>query len=516
MAHQTRYELPESLAETNLLLALQEHYGAELVLDQELRRIYYDTFDWRLYGNGYLLWTEAGRDYQCLHLSSLTGEHLCTCPHYQQTPGWGHELPEGGIRKLLRKPLGIRRLLPCLQVYGRQQSAYHYDAQRKLLGRTFLEHLQVATLETPWQALPPQLCCVPLRGYEQALRKLDNDLRHSYGLQPLQQDPLYQGLAYLNRQPGSYSSKYRFQVTAAEPAAAALQQLLAQLLNIIEINRPGACDQWDSEFLHDLRVACRRSRSALNLFKGAWHKEVRTPLARQLSWLQKVTGPARDLDVHLLTFDQHQQQLPEAWQPALEPLRHLLQEQQDQAYANLWQELIGQNYQAFYEQSQAVLQQSWQQLAGNKGQQPFKAYGQRQLYKTWHSVLQQGRAITAASPDAELHSLRKNCKKLRYLLEFLAPVLSSRKGTKAIKDLKGLQDYLGHFQDLCVQQESLAAQARQLREADGEAATLLAMGMLLEQLRQEQYRVRQDFTQVFDAFASGKSYQRLEELCAEE
>jgi CHAD domain-containing protein len=75
--------------------------------------------------------------------------------------------------------------------------------------------------------------------------------------------------------------------------------------------------------------------------------------------------------------------------------------------------------------------------------------------KQYQRVVTQGRQITQSTPDLTLHSLRIQCKYLRYMFEFFSSLLAEKKVTALIKRLKNLQDYLGDFNDLCQQQKRL-------------------------------------------------------------
>ncbi|WP_261341378.1 CHAD domain-containing protein [Candidatus Thiodictyon syntrophicum] len=82
----------------------------------------------------------------------------------------------------------------------------------------------------------------------------------------------------------------------------------------------------DCEFLHDLRVATRRTRSALGQIRGVFPAPLAAHFKAEFAWLQEVTGPVRDLDVYLLEFDAYQRALPPALRPDLEPLRTMIEQ----------------------------------------------------------------------------------------------------------------------------------------------------------------------------------------------
>ena len=56
----------------------------------------------------------------------------------------------------------------------------------------------------------------------------------------------------------------------------------------------------DTEFLHDLRVAVRRTRSTLKLGRPVLPPEMRSNWEPAFKWLGDLTTPVRDLDVYEL------------------------------------------------------------------------------------------------------------------------------------------------------------------------------------------------------------------------
>ncbi len=71
---------------------------------------------------------------------------------------------------------------------------------------------------------------------------------------------------------------------------------------MIADNLPGTLEDVDSEFLHDLRVAVRRTRSLQRQFKAIYPDRLQH-FRDEFKRLQAVTGDLRDLDVYLLDFD---------------------------------------------------------------------------------------------------------------------------------------------------------------------------------------------------------------------
>ena len=138
--------------------------------------------------------------------------------------------------------------------------------------------------------------------------------------------------------------------------------------------------------------------------------------------------------------------------------------------------------------------------------------GQR-LAEAQARALRAGQRITAASPAADLHELRKDCKELRYMIELFGSLHDPELRWQAVRELKALQDCLGEFQDAEVQRDEIHAWAeRMLAERAAPAATLLAMGEIAAGLARRQRQARAEFDSKFAAFAGRPSQARLAAL----
>jgi CHAD domain-containing protein len=139
-------------------------------------------------------------------------------------------------------------------------------------------------------------------------------------------------------------------------------------------------------------------------------------------------------------------------------------------------------------------------------------------------VLRAGRAITTHSPPEALHDLRKDAKQLRYLLECFGSLLPAKPRKAFVSSLKGLQDNLGAHQDAEVHvtllrelADALHAPAKPTNGKGGsrpgvDAATLLAMGQLMEVLDQRRQAERDDFAERFAAYDGRSTAHALDAL----
>lgn len=498
-----------------MLAQLQEYLYLEPGPLDGISRVYYDSFDWRLYNKGYSLWLDRTGASNALKLATHAGEFVCTCLGYAGCPDFRQSLPTGTMADKLGPILGVRRLLAQLEVTGRQQSVQILDRQGRLVIRLLLQNWWLAPegQDAPEQALHSRVRLLPLQEASKTLRRSHEVLENQLGLRLQSQSLLEEGLAQQHRQPGDYATKVQAQDDELS-AGEASRQLLWGLLEVMQRNEAGAREATDSEFVHDLRVACRRSRTALSQIRGVFTQDTIDYWQQQLRWLGSITGEVRDLDVYLLEFEQHRAQLPAAWQSSLDPLQAYLQQRQQQARQQLAHDLDSQPYRQLQQQWQAFLEQPPASAWGPRAGEPAGDVARDSIWRAYKKVRKQGRKLHANSEPEAFHELRKSCKKLRYLLEFFQPLLPPKKAAKSIKALKKLQDQLGLYQDLTVQQQKLRDMAHQLAaEQQGAPDTLLAMGMLLAAKAHRQQQVQAGFAAQFAAFDRSKVQQRFAALC---
>jgi CHAD domain-containing protein len=130
-------------------------------------------------------------------------------------------------------------------------------------------------------------------------------------------------------------------------------------------------------------------------------------------------------------------------------------------------------------------------------------------------VIRDGDYILSHTQDELLHALRIECKKLRYLMEFFTSLFPRKKMTRLIKQLKKLQDNLGEFNDLSVQQDYLMHIAEELPLDDPRSRkALVATGYLVENLGYKQKKVKANFAATFTEFASPANQKLFRRLFA--
>jgi len=291
--------------------------------------------------------------------------------------------------------------------------------------------------------------------------------------------------------------------------------IYSHLLKAIKANQQGTIANIDSEFLHDFRVAVRRTRAGLSQIKGILPADISAYYVDFFSWLGQITGPTRDLDVYLLNFEHYKNSLPASIREDIKPLHDFLCAKQQKARKELAKKLQSPKYLSTLAEWERYLKEpSYSKPLEQNARLTIKELADRRIWKVFARVVEEGDAITDVSPSEALHDLRKTCKKLRYLMEFFQSLYAEQQIKGLIKSLKGLQEVLGDFQDYAVQEQSLKLFSEEMMALNIPANTFLAIGVLVQNLDARKCRARKDFASCFEAFKQEQNRSAFKSLFA--
>jgi CHAD domain-containing protein len=469
--------------------ALAEHLELRTGRARSGSITFYDTFDGRVNGEGATLQHADGR----LQLSDRASGEVLASAELPKVPSrlFAEDLPEP-LRDRLDPVIEMRALAPVAKVRTRRLPLAVLNDDQKTVVRLVIE-----TLDAGATPLRGRLVATAVRGYDRDLERvqdvLGSTLRLPETIVPLVDD----AIVATGGRPAGTSAKLDLALTPEQPAEQAAAIVFARLLEVIDENLPGTLDDIDSEFLHDLRVAVRRTRSLQRQFKAVYPDRLQH-FRDEFKRLQAVTGDLRDLDVYLLDFDALRAALPEKLRADLDPLQTVIVNRRARALtatrralkARRTQDMLA-DWAAFIHEVPDV-ERSVSSLASHR------------IASVYRKMVKMGRAIDDSKPAEDLHELRKVGKELRYLLEFFASLYPADVVKPMVKSLKGLQDMLGRFQDREVQANAL----RELAPEVAEPRALMAMGVLVERFMTEEAAARAEFADRFADFAS-KEQRRL-------
>ena len=495
------YRVPEVMPLPEVLAGLAARWRLSDESAQPLTRVFLDTFDWGLFLADALLELRLSGASRRLRWQDLSGkEPDCEQEAGTAGPGFADDLPPGPVRDRVVPVSGIRRLLVQIEIGCHRQTLSLRNEDDKTVVRVQVESSRFRDPRSGLTgALAPRLRLLPLKGYGAELAQAVALIEADLGLPRVDQPLLVEALAAAGRRPADYSSKLDYRLDPETRADVATKEILHGLLETLEANIPGTRANLDSEFLHDLRVATRRTRAGLTQIRDVFPAPVVEDFKARLAWLQQVTGPVRDLDVYLLGFDGYRAGLPVPLKPHLDPLRVYLEAHYGEARSELDRALDSPQFERLLADWRAFLEAEVPEHSpAANAARPIKAVADERIWRMLRRVRREGRAITPDSPSPELHELRKSCKKLRYLMEFFQSLYPSELVRCPIKLLKALLDCLGSFQDLAVQAGHLRAIAVRMHAEGGAGPeTLLAMGALVGELYRRQAEARAAFTELF-------------------
>jgi CHAD domain-containing protein len=231
----------------------------------------------------------------------------------------------------------------------------------------------------------------------------------------------------------------------------AVRAILRNQLDYLSEWEEAARSPEDIEGVHQTRVAFRRMRSALTIFRQAIPKSVASPWGKRMSELAGQLGKARDLDVFIdevLGGIRGKLALPGG-----DTLEARVREDRDRAYEGVRAMLDSEAYAAFKRDFGAwVDAREWETAQLKKKQRKLLegnlvGFARRVLDRQERRVLEAGAHVDKNSAE-EMHRLRIECKKLRYAAEFFLPLFAGM--DEFIHHMKGLQDLLGVMNDVAV------------------------------------------------------------------
>jgi len=415
------------------------------------------------------------------------------------------DLPEGPVKRLTDKKFPLRCFLSMAS------GALHRDSLR-VVDDEAKTHLRGEILTFDNDAGTITLITLsPLRGYTRAPERLGAALL-AHGAGPLDAEHIFTTLAPdLPRYVAKPETTFSGHETAFDVAVETIRNYIA----VARANEAGVIGDLDTEFLHDYRVALRKVRSVLSLFKGVFGTVQTAELKAAFSDLMTPTGRVRDLDVYLMERADYDALVPDQLRPGLSVMFDAFAAEREDAQAALVKHLKSKAYQKKIAALAGEFAHPGGFIRGEAGSLSAEVYARKLVWKRYRKICRIAAHIEDDTADEEVHKLRIACKKFRYLVEFFAPLFPGKSAKRLIKRMKALQDNLGAFNDYSVQQDSLATFMSTHPAVTGarglEAAQ--SIGALIAILDQRQRAERARVMENFDHFNSAETHAEIKALC---
>ena len=452
---------------------------------------YLDTDDWDLYRAGLALRlrSEAGRvRLEAKSLASTSAEMLARTEWSQEAPAgdppW-QSIPAGSVAGLLQ-PLQGLRVLERLQV--RASVANDRECFRWMRGDEVIGLLTVDHVSAP----PAAFREVELElsnGASEALGEVRRAVGEQLGLEHEVRTKLVAALeatgVHLPEQ-----DERGFALHPADRLLDVAHKIFGRHLGRLLWNEPGSRLGVDPEHVHDMRVAARRLRTALEVIAAGYPEGMREDFETDLAWVGRRLGRVRDLDVALERVAALEEEAAPFERPALGVFRSALEVRRARRRLRLVERLDSERFGVFL-----VKARTWVEAGSPdastvpEGVMPAYAAAPR-IIARWMEGMKEAYETAHRTMDPEdLHALRIAAKRARYAYEYFAE-LEGPSASRRAKRIAGLQDFLGSHRDTVQLLRRMRRYARTVPHEDREL--VLGVGSVLGHLERASRIKRSD------------------------
>jgi inorganic triphosphatase YgiF len=431
---------------------------------RRLASIYFDTPDFTLAASGVSLrvrWTGDGL-VQTVKVSGNGGAGLFDRPEWEQqlerpVPDPGH-LRATGLAVFADDGL-----------IGQLEPVFSTQVNRTIFRLGGIEHgweveAALDQGEVVAGSLSEPICEVELelvRGSPDRLFRLARQVLDTVPARPLSISKSERGVKLAT---GDTNRPVKARVPLIRPdltAAAAFQTIARSCLDHLLVNERCLLATGDAEAIHQMRVALRRLRSAVRVFRPLVASPRLAEVKSDLRWLLERLGPARDAEVFLSDIiDPVVQDYPD--DPGLTALRDYWRSDRDARLDAAVSAVRDRRFAALVLDLTAWVEAGdWLGAPGEplrrKLEAPIGPFALRRLGKTTRRMLRQGGDSLSRLTPEERHAVRILCKQTRYTAEFFAALVPRKQMKVFLGELAEVQDALGRLNDIAVAAPKLAA-----------------------------------------------------------
>ena len=478
---------------------------------------YLDTDDWVLFRAGIALRLRAdGRRVrlEAKTLRSQSDEAMVRTEWAQDAPieelPWIAEgLEPGAVTALLLplRGLGIPERLEVVARIRAERECFRWLRGEDEIGLVTVDHVALpgGGGASSGNGAPRRFDEVEIElsnGHREALIDVRRAVESGLGLQANVDSKLASALAAAGLTAPTREERL-FSVGVGDRLVDVAWKTLARQFGRLEWNEPGARLGVDIEYVHDMRVASRRLRMALEVFADAVPDEARNRFAEDLRFVGRALGRVRDLDVGIERVAVMMDEAGDAGaeeRQALSVFAGDLAIRRARRRMELVEALDSERFVALREAARAWVN------GGPPAPDTVPCGGVPAFYAGTPLVSEAERASEEAYAEASselsaqtLHALRLAAKRLRYTLEFLSPVLGGGAAARA-KRIAGFQDFLGSHQDAIGLLRRLRKYARTIPRRD--KALTLGAGSALGALERATRIKRSELREAWEITAS--------------
>lgn len=440
------WQLKKALSLEDIAIRLEPHLRLQSsgLLHHDFTLL--DDADWKIWQNDRLLLLQ-GSGIKMLRLLRMDGSCLAECPARSDSRFWW-QLPEGDLAERLKDIISVRALVPKYECNFACESLAILNEDDKTVVRA--EFYEISPKRGQSQKF---IKILPLKGYERECSQTVETLSE-LKLTPLIDSGLRGMLQQSGLDVNIPPSKPIFQLQDHELAEIAITRMAEIMLQLVRNQEQGIIDDIDTEFVHQYRVNIRKTRSLVSLFKKTLSVQRYQLLKTELKAIGSQTNELRDLDVFILDHDYYRELLPQHLWPGFDQLFRKIKRRRSTVFEKAAEKLASETYLKQISQLLITLQQP-AELITKQSTMKIKDLVSAKVLTQFRRIEANGRMINDETLDSKIHELRIETKKLRYLLELFSELFPPNDVKKLMRHLKVLQDNLGRFNDLSVQQKFL-------------------------------------------------------------
>ncbi len=502
----TRYLMPENMTKKHFLDSLKKYFVVEEVESKTETFSILENFVWGLHeqrlmaiqheNNNISLWNED---------DVLDPDLSLTIENSNSKAKFWWDFPDSPTRDILRNILNLRALHPVYQGIIKIEQFQLLNNDGKVL--VFCQLISICDPDKPGKSLIHQAKVIPVTGYNNENKQAIEILKYLGGFEP-KLSPLDTLLSAIGVVPQPFSIKPDILLPADISARAAASFIISTMISKLRLTESGIIKDIDSEYLHHYRVGLRMIRAAVVQLKEVFPADDVASLKERFGSLARQTNYLRDLDVFVLDKDRYMNLLPESLRNGLLPMFSDFENNRVKEVERISAWLSGKTYQKEISELESLFENGYSTIETQYSEQPTIELAVAKIQKRYKKIQYASAQITHSTPDEDIHSLRIDCKKLRYLLYFFDNLFNKKQAKVAGNHLKSLQNKLGVFNDLTVQKLFLENYLYKIEHKPEKDILLIAsLGGLISSLHTMQIQEREKCITELAIFSNAENRQ---------
>ncbi len=493
-------ELYTAAKPEKLVKKLNQQIPTQILSTEYIIKSYYDSFDWRLYKHQLIAEQLRSKQQSSFLLRNLDSEKIIAETDLKDIPKFSQQFENQEIANILNPILKIRALTKICTIDYDSYVIGINDENGELIAKLTFEQYELFGNRLLLEAAPNQ---------QKKIGKIIKILKKEFTISTSKESVFSKALKSQGRKPKDYSAKLDLQLAKNQRADLACQSIYSQLLKTIKNNEHGVINNTDTEFLHDFRTAAHKTQTGLRQLDNVFPESDQNYFLKFFDWLAEISNETRDLDVHLLSFQQQYQANSAKDKKVLASFHDFLSTKQQQSQKQLADLLKSADYLTGLHEWERFLDRNIDKGEPIKhAKTAIKKLADKRLKKIYLKFLVQGFECLKTESDSSLHELRKLIRKLRYLCEFFASLYSENKINSLLSDLKHIQELLGLEHDLSIQ----ISHWTEFQEQHKNKTDALIITSMIDNLNFEKQKIAQEFSALFTEFSSIKNQKMVDNL----